>query len=281
MNSIVVAFGVELLTHTHNDPAFRLRRDSDGTTQDIYFLEHGIIDRDAIDSFLEGTTGFIEVWYDQSQFQSHASQNALHNQPRLDIFNLSSDQIESRLSPDFYSTVYFDGDSTHMTANISQMNTNELTAMAWINVTRRHISGNGYDIFSLHHNDCWGTFGVETIGDFDGGTTTKFRYWGCISNNQHATTQENYLLNTWHHIALRINETHLTFYVNGIQDGILTKTGPTNYDGNDLLYFGVWSKGINPSHSYGGHIRDFFLFNRSLSVLEIQDMMDLTNIFIE
>jgi len=61
-----VATSIRKLRTAYGGSAMRVRRDSTSTTLDIGFDGSGNLDTDAIETFCAGTTGRVDIWYDQS-----------------------------------------------------------------------------------------------------------------------------------------------------------------------------------------------------------------------
>lgn len=86
--SIPLAFtsgGAYSLRKVMNNATFaiKVRRSSDNTTQDIGFDGSGNLNTAALTTFLAGSNGFVETWYDQSTYNRHITQVDLANQPQI------------------------------------------------------------------------------------------------------------------------------------------------------------------------------------------------------
>jgi lysophospholipase L1-like esterase len=82
LSNVKVAYGVIRLK-TGATKALRLRRSSDNTQQDFYFNTSGNLDAQVIISWLNGATGYVATWYDQSGNGNDATQSTVANQPYL------------------------------------------------------------------------------------------------------------------------------------------------------------------------------------------------------
>lgn len=80
---VIVAYSVRKISKTYTGPCVRVRRSSDNTEQDIGFDENGLISENQLLGFLNGSDGFISVWYDQSGSSRNISQSTLIQQPRI------------------------------------------------------------------------------------------------------------------------------------------------------------------------------------------------------
>lgn len=79
------AAGIYSLRHLrtgYSGPAIRVRRSSDDTEQDIYFL-NGVLDTASLLTFVGANNGFVRTWYDQSGFGRHANQTTNADQPQI------------------------------------------------------------------------------------------------------------------------------------------------------------------------------------------------------
>jgi len=75
-----VAYSVRKLRNSYTGYAFRVRRSSDNTEQDIGF--NGVdLDTSALTSFVGSNDGYITTWYDQSGNGNNAVQSTAANQP--------------------------------------------------------------------------------------------------------------------------------------------------------------------------------------------------------
>ena len=69
------AYATKKLSSTYNGPALRVVRASDSTTLDIGFIGQDL-DEAALLAFISGTTGAVDIWYDQSGHGNHATQTS-------------------------------------------------------------------------------------------------------------------------------------------------------------------------------------------------------------
>jgi len=75
-------YSLRQLRTGYSGPAIRVRRSSDDTEQDIYFL-NGILDTVSLLAFCGAGNGFVRTWYDQSGFGRHAQQTTNADQPQI------------------------------------------------------------------------------------------------------------------------------------------------------------------------------------------------------
>ncbi len=78
----VFAYSTRLLSSNYFGPCLKVRRSSDNTTQDIYFVG-GSIDVTSLQTFCSGTNGFVDTWYDQSGRSVNMVQSTVGSQPQI------------------------------------------------------------------------------------------------------------------------------------------------------------------------------------------------------
>lgn len=175
LDTYIGAAGVYSLRHLrtgYSGPAIRVRRSSDDTEQDIYFL-NGVLDTASLLSFVGANNGFVRTWYDQSGFGRHANQTTNADQPQI----VSSGSVitqGSKPAIDFLGTKGFTNYSVIYTAAPSAFNV--------FCVASPGISGGFRGLFSpgaeatqhmllsqLSSDGVWGTFstsGQSGLGTF-------------------------------------------------------------------------------------------------------------------
>ena len=72
--NIAAAYSVRKLRTAYAGSAFRVRRDSDNTEQDIGFDSSGNLDESALTTFVGSNFGYIVKWYDQTTNGNNATQ---------------------------------------------------------------------------------------------------------------------------------------------------------------------------------------------------------------
>lgn len=77
------AYSVRQLYSAYAGSAFRVRRASDNTEQDIAFTSGGTLNLTALQTFCSGTDGFITTWYDQTGNLRHMTQITTTAQPQI------------------------------------------------------------------------------------------------------------------------------------------------------------------------------------------------------
>ena len=77
------AYGVKRLVAGYAGPCLRVVRASDSATLDVGFLSDGWIDAPALFAFLVGTTGKVDIWYDQSGNTRNALQTTDARRPTI------------------------------------------------------------------------------------------------------------------------------------------------------------------------------------------------------
>ena len=79
-DGIAAAYSVRKLRADYSGSAFRVRRDSDDTEQDIGFDADGNLDESALTTFVGANFGYIVKWYDQTTNGNNASQSVTTRQ---------------------------------------------------------------------------------------------------------------------------------------------------------------------------------------------------------
>lgn len=81
--STVAGYSTRLLRSSYTGKAIRVRRSSDNTEQDIGFTVSGLLDEDALTTFVGANDGFITKWYDQSGNGYDMAQTSATSQPLI------------------------------------------------------------------------------------------------------------------------------------------------------------------------------------------------------
>jgi len=76
------AYSLRQLTRNYKGPAIQVRRSDNNNTQDIGFV-NGVLDTTSLTTFVDGVSGFVSIWYDQSGNNNHAIQNTRAKQPHI------------------------------------------------------------------------------------------------------------------------------------------------------------------------------------------------------
>ncbi len=76
------AYSLRRVRGEYTGPAVKVER-ADNTRQDIGFLDDGTLDIAALTTFINGTTGGIHTFYDQSGNNRHVTESTAYLQPRL------------------------------------------------------------------------------------------------------------------------------------------------------------------------------------------------------
>ena len=85
----LATYGVMKQRAAYTGPAIRVVRPSDSTTLNIGFIPvTGDLDTDALDAFLGGQTGKVDIWYDQSGNGHHAPQTVDASRMRVGVYTL-------------------------------------------------------------------------------------------------------------------------------------------------------------------------------------------------
>lgn len=143
------------------------------------------------------------------------------------------------------------------------------TMMAWVKLTS---AANEHTIIANS------TFGAQ-FGDYLGVAITSgyLRHYAVVTGgNRDTFGTTNIADNNWHHVAVTYDGTNSKLYV----DGVLEKTSTSYTDaGTRTLNL---QAGMTPSMSYNktnGGIDDVAIFNRELTILEIQSYYNGTLTF--
>ena len=92
-SALNAGYSVKRLSGTYYGPTISVRRSTDSVTQDFYADTLGNLGMylnargQSITSWLNGATGFITTWYDQSGNGKHATQTVTSAQPSINIIN--------------------------------------------------------------------------------------------------------------------------------------------------------------------------------------------------
>ena len=105
-DGIAAAYSVRKLRADYSGSAFRVRRDSDDTEQDIAFDTDGNLDESALTTFVSSNNGLIVTWYDQSGNSNNATQTASSRQMRV-VTSGTVEKIGTKVAPDAYATRTF------------------------------------------------------------------------------------------------------------------------------------------------------------------------------
>ncbi|WP_126146879.1 arabinofuranosidase catalytic domain-containing protein [Synechococcus elongatus] len=80
--NVFAGYSLRLLSSSYLGPCIRVRRSTDGATQDIGFTGN-IVDVSAILSFVGSGNGFVHTWYDQSGNNRNLIQASVGLQPQI------------------------------------------------------------------------------------------------------------------------------------------------------------------------------------------------------
>jgi hypothetical protein len=100
------AYSVRKLRTAYAGSAFRVRRDSDDTEQDIGFDTDGNLDESALTTFVGANNGLIVTWYDQTTNGNNATQTVQSRQMRV-VTSGTVEKIGTKVAPDSYRTRTF------------------------------------------------------------------------------------------------------------------------------------------------------------------------------
>jgi len=83
LEDISFAFSLRVLESDYTGPLIRLRRSSDNQEKDFFCTDNDMVNIDAINSWRNGATVFVTVWYDQSGLNRTAEQTIYSQQPEF------------------------------------------------------------------------------------------------------------------------------------------------------------------------------------------------------
>lgn len=92
-NGFVGAYHTILISSSYKGPSVNIRRSTDNATSDFYSDSNGNMGQSlgakgtSITSWLNGATGYVTIWYDQSGTGNHATQTITTSQPSLNVTN--------------------------------------------------------------------------------------------------------------------------------------------------------------------------------------------------
>jgi len=163
-------------------------------------------------------------------------------------------RVDTSTAATIYSgSVYFGGSGNYMTTNSTPISTTQttFTVEAWIYMTATSVGSDRGAVVG----DMQATAGsnVWSFGPNASGQLTFYWYTGSL-NTAYGNTILN--LNTWYHIAVSINATAISMYVNGVQQTLTGTTTLTNRLGsNNSLAIGQYSNGSSLFTGYISNLR--------------------------
>jgi hypothetical protein len=111
------AYSLRKLSATYTGSAIRVRRASDNTEQDIGFVSNEL-DTSALTTFCSGTDGFVETWYDQSDFSGTQNASTLGSYTGNPFISITTDRLGAR------SGTYSDGNLQEIVLYSSNQSSN-------------------------------------------------------------------------------------------------------------------------------------------------------------
>ncbi|WP_043581898.1 S8 family serine peptidase [Acetivibrio clariflavus] len=168
-----------------------------------------------------------------------------------------------------YYSLNFNGNSRVYLGNDSKLKPkSEITISMWVKPSS--IQNQNATIIS-----CEGLKSGYAIRQ-DGNNTNKyvFSYWN-ESGKEFKTEAVTLQPDCWQHIAVQKTigglDSYLWFYVNGERIGIGAQYGDIGYDDNSELYLGTYAYSPG-SRNFRGSLDDVAIWNRALSIEEIQNV---------
>ena len=98
-DGIAASYSVRKLRADYSGSAFRVRRDSDDTEQDIGFDTDGNLDESALTTFVSSNNGLIVTWYDQTTNGNNATNASQSRQMRV-VTSGTIEKIGTKVAPD-------------------------------------------------------------------------------------------------------------------------------------------------------------------------------------
>jgi hypothetical protein len=145
----------------------------------------------------------------------------------------------------------------------------QLTIATWIKPEKR---GTQYLIKKADHN---GTDGYEL--SLANGGTVFFRFNQNGSGNTYRLdSQVNYPTNgsTWMHVAVTYDRSYIRLYINGVENNVLSVSGPVINNNNLSLTIGAGNAGFR---GLQGAMDEIYLYKSVLTASEIQSLFDVSS----
>ena len=254
-----LAFSLRAVSSSHIAAAgkcIKIRRSSDNATQIIGF-SGGLgswVDDATITTFLGGSTGYVEIWYDQSGNGDHVTQTTLTSQPVLvaDVFSLTGGTAWS---------VSFDGTVDNLTRDGGSNIFGSANLTMYL---AYYLDTSAFDaVFSVNaaaasSSNYWKLFRWSTAGRF---------YANGYNNTLTGTTNP-----VLEQIVLGYNGTTQFATINDGTPDTLAATGATA-----RRYFTLGAGADSATQNWGGQIAEFLWFDASHSAGDEDTIRDDQN----
>ena len=170
--TVVAAYSFRLLTVTYTGPCVKIRRATDNAEKDFYASTTGDLGDlylgrgQTLKEWLNGATGYVRTWYDQTGRAKHVEQGSTASQPTIVFSNTQGNGI-------YFTNTFLSGANVFDTTTVSNMH---------IVMASREIARVSVLLFSLNGNNgnTPGRFAAHIpytngIVYFDPGSTTTDR----------------------------------------------------------------------------------------------------------
>lgn len=161
-------YSFKLLNSSYTGPVVKLRRGSDNVLQSFYANTAGALTTSAgtgtlLSTWLNGTTGYVEAWYDQSGKGNNVSQPTTSNQPALSV---SGTEVCIHLT----GNKYLSGGNVFSTSSITNMHmvfvSKEITRVDNYLLGLNGSAADGLDRCSVHAPWSNGTWYFDCGSDY-------------------------------------------------------------------------------------------------------------------
>ena len=164
-SNAAVAYSLRRLRNAYTGNCIRIRKDTTGQPEQDIGFSGGVVDTNAIKSFLNANSGFVVTWYDQSGNARNATQSTAGNQPRIALNGV----IDRKLGKPF---MFFGSSGTLFLEHVFSSNLSQPgTAFLTIEYTN---TGSQVSIGSNNDATRWQMFrrgdGTNRLSIFAGGT---------------------------------------------------------------------------------------------------------------
>jgi|GEM_PF-2043306 len=262
----VLAYGLRKIVSSYNGYALKIRRSSDGNTQDIGFDSLGNLDTAALKSWVLTSSAYIDTWYDQSGNGKNMTQITPGNQPMI-VSNGTLQTINN------LPTVYFDGSNDYM-ANTG-LGGSLITGSAATAVTvaqNTSATSNSSDFTALHRSSCstysWDCTGAwASLGMIDPTTSEGIGTYYAQNHSGNYVNSGSILGTTpfvgsalLNGTAMNIYLYNSTAYSGSAASSITVSLSP------DQAYLGTEGQGSGvSSYRYKGNLSEAVYYNSALS----------------
>lgn len=149
-------------------------------------------------------------------------------------------------------------------ANMGQFGQAEITIAIWI---EPYVSSAGSAVAKpVDLSTTSDTWQLETSASDEVSFTSSH---GTTTNTRITSPAGTLTVMQWHHVAATFDGTTRRLYVDGVEVDSAAAPGPLAYDSNSV-WLGCDDNGGTPALRFNGALDDFQIYNRALSLAEIQ-----------